>query len=329
MHRVRLVSGFLFLAVLAAGAARADGPFVGADLGWSEPQNPNFRAHDVTGVMVSPYAGYMFNDYLGAQGQILFDVHGRDAAPTFPYKGQSQATTSLGAAVGPRLALPFWEVWELYATVQGGVFTGLSGSLSHTAPGFSVGPGIEYKLTSAVSATLSGRWNRMYQSPRPTDLSVGQLPRQRFGEDARWFTVGLGLKYTFPPKPPSPPVVAEVPPIPEEKVQRRIILRAVYFDFDKAIIRPDAAPVLDEAVDMMKSEGIAVIAQGHTDSIGTDEYNLKLSRRRADAVRNYLVAHGVAPSRITTEGFGESRPVDTNDTPEGRAKNRRVELHVQ
>ena len=107
------------------------------------------------------------------------------------------------------------------------------------------------------------------------------------------------------------------------------MLRSVHFDFDKSNIRPDAVPVLDEAVRILKEQGsVNVVVEGHTDGIGTEAYNLKLSRRRADAVRKYLVSHGIADRRIKTEGYGKSRPVASNDTEDGRAQNRRVELHV-
>jgi outer membrane protein OmpA-like peptidoglycan-associated protein len=103
----------------------------------------------------------------------------------------------------------------------------------------------------------------------------------------------------------------------------------VNFDFDKATIRPDARPVLDEAVRILTQEGtVAVVAEGHTDAIGSDAYNQALSERRADAVRRYLVNGGVEPGRIQTEGFGESRPVASNETDDGRAQNRRTELRV-
>ena len=108
------------------------------------------------------------------------------------------------------------------------------------------------------------------------------------------------------------------------------MLRAVHFDFNKADIRPDAVPVLDEAAEMLNNEGtVAVIVVGHTDSVGSDAYNLKLSKRRADAVAKYLTSHGVNASRLKTEGLGESKPVASNDTEDGRAQNRRVELHVE
>jgi OOP family OmpA-OmpF porin len=87
--------------------------------------------------------------------------------------------------------------------------------------------------------------------------------------------------------------------------------------------------VLDEAVATLKQEGaIAVVAEGHTDAVGSDEYNQALSLRRANAVRDYLVAGGIDAARIQVEGYGESRPVASNDTDDGRAQNRRTELRV-
>jgi OOP family OmpA-OmpF porin len=107
-------------------------------------------------------------------------------------------------------------------------------------------------------------------------------------------------------------------------------LRAVHFDFNKSNIRSDARPILDEAARMLKERGeVKIVVEGHTDSIGGDAYNMKLSKRRAEAVKRYLVEHRIAASRITSEGFGKRQPVASNATAEGRAQNRRVELHVQ
>ncbi len=86
---------------------------------------------------------------------------------------------------------------------------------------------------------------------------------------------------------------------------------------------------MDEAINILKQEGdVAIVCAGFTDSIGSDQYNLKLSMRRAEAVRDYLVAGGIAASRIKAEGFGEADPVASNATADGRAQNRRVELRV-
>lgn len=337
MHSTRLRVTLLLLASVAYGrsAGAEGGPFVGLDLGVSEPTNANYRAHVRTGATGSPYVGYMFNKYLGAQGQLHATFQTTDHHSDFP-NNRNQTTSLLGGTVGPRLSFPLSSPFgdgEVYGTAQGGVYTGLSGRLNHTAAGFSVGGGIEYYLTPTVAVGLFGRWNRAYMSPRPTDLGPGQVPDERYGEDIQWVTAGVGLRYRFPqekpappPAPPPPLPVAEAPPPP---AKRKIVLRNVHFDFDKAEIRADAAPVLDEAAEELKGEGqVSIIAEGHTDSIGTEAYNLKLSLRRAQAVRDYLVAHGMAPDRIRIEGFGETRPVATNDTADGRAQNRRVELHV-
>jgi OOP family OmpA-OmpF porin len=128
-----------------------------------------------------------------------------------------------------------------------------------------------------------------------------------------------------PPPPPPPPRAAPAPPPVEEK----IVLRGVNFDFDKAEIRPDAAVILDEAASILNSNtGSAVSVGGHTDSVGADAYNQGLSERRAMAVKDYLAGKGVAGSRLSAVGYGEANPIAANDTADGRALNRRVELSV-
>jgi OOP family OmpA-OmpF porin len=112
--------------------------------------------------------------------------------------------------------------------------------------------------------------------------------------------------------------------------KKTIVLRGINFDFDKAVIKPEAEPVLDAAADVLKENSdVKVRVGGHTDSVGTDEYNQKLSERRANAVRDYLVKHGIDASRLTAVGYGESQPVADNKTKDGRAQNRRVTLDVQ
>jgi OOP family OmpA-OmpF porin len=134
-----------------------------------------------------------------------------------------------------------------------------------------------------------------------------------------------------PPPPPPPPAPAPraAPPPPPAPVEERIVLRGVNFDFDKSDIRPDAAVILDEAASQLNANpGRSVRVEGHTDSVGTDDYNQSLSERRAASVKDYLVEKGVDGSRLTTAGFGESNPIASNDTADGRALNRRVELNL-
>ena len=134
------------------------------------------------------------------------------------------------------------------------------------------------------------------------------------------------------PAAPAGPLAAAPEPAPLAAVTEPVpvatlVLEGVNFDFDKAVIRPQDYAKLDQDVDAMKAWGdVDVEVAGHTCSIGTEEYNLGLSLRRAEAVRNYLVSKGVSADRLTVKGYGESRPVASNATREGRAQNRRVEL---
>jgi OOP family OmpA-OmpF porin len=131
-----------------------------------------------------------------------------------------------------------------------------------------------------------------------------------------------------PPPPPPPP--APAPPPVVAPVTEKVTLGAeVWFDFNKAVLKPEGVRALDELAGKLKAVNLEVIiAIGHTDAIGGDGYNQALSVRRAEAVKQYLVAKGIEPNRIYTEGKGKSQPVADNKTDSGRAKNRRVELEV-
>ena len=101
------------------------------------------------------------------------------------------------------------------------------------------------------------------------------------------------------------------------------------FEFGKAVILPSSYPFLDELSDVLtKDPTWKLKIVGHTDNVGSDASNLELSKKRAIAVSNYLVSKGIDASRITTDGKGETMPIATNDTPEGRDKNRRVEFFI-
>ncbi len=129
------------------------------------------------------------------------------------------------------------------------------------------------------------------------------------------------------------PVMAQAPaytppPAPAPDPCSGVIrLRGVNFDFDRDTLRPESFPILNRAAERLRQCGSERLqVEGHTDSIGSDAYNQDLSERRARTVRDYLVSRGVAGSRITSAGFGESRPIASNDNPDGRFLNRRVEV---
>lgn len=134
---------------------------------------------------------------------------------------------------------------------------------------------------------------------------------------------------------PAPAAVAPAPtpaapPAPAPAVASKVTYAAdAFFDFDKSVLKPEGRAKLDDLVSKIQGVNLEVIiAVGHTDSVGTDAYNQRLSVRRAEAVKAYLVTKGVERNRVYTEGKGEKQPVADNRTKEGRAKNRRVEIEV-
>ncbi len=134
------------------------------------------------------------------------------------------------------------------------------------------------------------------------------------------------------PTVPAPGTVDGCPPKAEEAapVPKKLVLEGVNFDNDSARLRADATAILDQAAATLKEWGeIKVEVAGHADSVSSDAYNEQLSQRRAEAVRAYLIGRGIAAERLSAKGYGESQPIADNDSAEGRAKNRRVELVPQ
>jgi len=125
--------------------------------------------------------------------------------------------------------------------------------------------------------------------------------------------------------PVAAPIVAPVP-VAATKVT---YAADAFFDFDKSVLKPAGKAKLDDLIGKVKDINLEVIiAVGHTDSVGSDAYNQKLSIKRSEAVKAYLVSKGIEKNRVYTEGKGEKQPVADNKTKDGRSKNRRVEIEV-
>ncbi len=215
------------------------------------------------------------------------------------------AVTSLllvAFAVGCTCMQKSWGTGALAGAGVGAIAGGIAtGAASNNSGAFNVGNDNEDKAVAVASGAVSG-------------AIVGAL----IGH-CLWDREPVVAQAPPPPPPPAPP-----PPPP---VQQKIVLRGVNFDFNKANIRPDAAGILREAATILTEHpSVQVSVEGHTDAIGSDQYNLKLSLRRATAVKQYLVKEGVPDSRLSVRGFGKTQPVASNDTEDGRAQNRRVEL---
>src|SRR5438034_7833890 len=155
------------------------------------------------------------------------------------------------------------------------------------------------------------------------------------------FAFAAGCATQEPPKPAPPPAPppapapevrpAPPPPAPKPKpaAEKVTFAATVGFDFDQAVVKPEGKEKLDDLASKVRGVNLeVVIAIGHADAIGSDAYNQKLSVRRAEAIKAYLVSKGIEPNRVYTEGKGEKQPVASNKTADGRAKNRRTEIEA-
>jgi len=121
---------------------------------------------------------------------------------------------------------------------------------------------------------------------------------------------------------------------PEQKAEPKeigttVTLEDINFEFGKAELMPVASQTIDPLVDVLENNPKRnILIEGFTDSVGNEQYNLKLSLQRANAVRDAITAKGISAGRITTKGYGEQFPIDSNATPAGRQKNRRVEIII-
>jgi OmpA-OmpF porin, OOP family len=192
-----------------------------------------------------------------------------------------------------------------------------------------IAAGVALSLNAAAQ-TKEGYWTQGVGGPVWKN-SVGQCWK------TTWWTPAMAIEEcdpdlmqrTAPTVTPPPPPPAKPAAKPKPVAEKVTLAADVLFDFDKAVLKSEGKSKLDDLANRIKGINLeVVIAIGHTDSIGSDAYNQKLSVRRAESVKSYLVSKGVEPNRIYTEGKGEKQPVASNKTKDGRQKNRRVEIEV-
>ncbi len=313
------------LLVIAPTNARGDGAETGGYLGAAFPVGHYSDTVDIGGVL-GAWGGYRWNvsenGAISLIGVPQFTLMPPEDCPTSGLlvrcSDKDDVASTFSITAGPKFAV-FDENTELSVALLGGYFRDIAGPIEEDGGGLAVHAALGWNIGAGMNLAIFARFEEMFLRP------AADSDR----DDRQLVSAGLQLGWTFAPEPVEPPPPPPPPPPPAPAAKRRIILRGVNFDFDKSNIRPDARPVLDEAVRTLKEEpNIRVRIEGHTDSIGSEAYNQRLSQRRADAVKAYLVAEGIAASRLETVGFGESQPVASNDTADGRAQNRRAELEV-
>jgi outer membrane protein OmpA-like peptidoglycan-associated protein len=325
--RWKLLAGaVLSLVVWTRVASALDGaPVVGAEVGAAIPTG-HFQRSAGNGGAIGAYGGYrvtlLDNSFaitlLGEPMYAAFPTgacDGTNQRPCAPSEGGVTGVFSLSA--NARFSLVDGPV-DAYFTAGGGYYNATSGSVSGSAGGFNLGVGVQYAFTDNLSAGVFGR-----RDQASIDAATDSNSHLQF------FTVGLNFEYRFVPTPPVVAAAPAPPPPPPPPIKQKIVLRGVNFDFNKADIRADARPILDEAIATLKQNaGVNIDVDGYTDNIGSAGYNEKLSVRRAEAVERYLADGGINASRMTVHGFGATHFVASNDTADGRAQNRRVELNV-
>ncbi len=224
------------------------------------------------------------------------------------------------------------------------------------------GAGVGFDITKRLTASIDWRY---LETPK-TNFDV-EGSNERISSRYRSNSLMAGVRYSLgsPPPPPvayTPPPPAYVPPPPPPPgpcrdsdgdgvcdavdkcpgtprgfkvdangciIEQKIILRSVNFEFNKDVLTAPAKDSLDEVgAALVGQPSLRVEIAGYTDSVGSAAYNLALSKKRAAAVKTYLVSKGVPASNLVSEGYGKASPIATNDTEEGRAENRRVEFSV-
>jgi outer membrane protein OmpA-like peptidoglycan-associated protein len=325
MWRGRRVAVLAFVAVAGVLAAssqvRADGPEAGGYVGAGFPVGHYNDTADIGGV-VGGWGGYrwMFDkSAVSLIGNPSFTILPSEKCPGGPYyvacDNDTDVTSTFSFTAGPKFSIVDKGV-EASVALLGGYFRDIAGPISESGGGLAVHGAVGFDVHPELNLGLFVRFEEAFLRPAANSDR----------DDRQMVMAGLQLGWheaeEAPYTPPPPP-----PPAPAPVAKKKIVLRGVNFDFDKATLQPQGKPILDEAAKILKENpSINVQVQGYTDGVGSVEYNLKLSDRRAATVKNYLVAQGVSASRLTTKGFGKSNPVATNDTADGRAQNRRVEL---
>lgn len=323
------LAAMLAIPLMASASPREQGqwyvsPKVG--YGWSDEDRLTGN-----GYFLGLGMGYFYRTNWALEGELGYHKFDRDLGDGEPLDWRM---LSVGASV--RYLIDYGQGHPYFGLGFGTARNELRGS-GNDDWGYQVGPIVGFEWDISDNGAFRFEVGHKY-----TDFDNGAI------ETGFWdTTASIGYSMYFggtgysepmaraedPPMAPVEPPMEAAPPVAEEPARPlpvSITLNGVNFDFDKCTLRSDAIAILDEAVRVLNGNEISVEVAGHTDWIGSDAYNQTLSECRANVVGEYLTSNGVSNAKISSvNGYGESRPIDTNDTAEGRARNRRTELNVQ
>lgn len=186
--------------------------------------------------------------------------------------------------------------------------------------------------TAGLGLSFQTRWNLDFdlgvQLDHAVNDKIDNLVEDDFLQDAH-FMPYIGIGYTFGKKGGGSSAIVSRLLRNVVSMEQDFVLDGVQFEFDSAKLTNDAKVVLQEVIDAMKKNpSVLLEIHGHTDNAGEADYNITLSQERATAVKDYMVQKGVSTTRLTTKGFGENKPMASNETAEGRALNRRIEFVI-
>lgn len=327
-------------ATVAQAAPKDNTWYTGAKLGWSQYHDTGYYGNSYTNndgpthesqLGAGAFGGYQANQYLGFE--LGYDWLGR-----MPYKGNNVngAFKAQGIQLAAKLSYPIMDDLDVYTRLGGMVWradstqnnNGIRISDHDTGVSPLAAVGVEYALTKNWATRLDYQWVNNIGDAN----TVGTRPDNGM--------LSLGVSYRFGQDDVVAPAPAPAPaPVVETK---RFTLRSdVLFNFNKATLKPEGQQALDQLYTQLSSldpKDGSVIVLGYSDRIGSEQYNQKLSEKRAQSVVDYLVSKGIPSNKISARGMGKSNPVTGNtcDSVKGRkalidclAPDRRVEIQVK